>query len=98
MPTRYIAESVAAFEIIKDWPHRPTTDEGHAMSAPVTVCESSSLRLARHELAMHVLHSCGSDADQQKIHFAASDAIEAGVDAVQISGRVFRIRTVTEGA
>lgn len=91
--TTYIAESRAAYGLIIDYPHYPTTDEGWAASAPVTVATGEDERIVRHELSMHLIRSTGGmQAEQQKVYFAASTAITDGVDAVQISGRVFRIR------
>jgi hypothetical protein len=96
MITTYIAESVPAYAAIKGYPHRPTTDEGYAMSAPVLVAHGQDEIATRDALAMHLIHcTAGMAADRQKIYNAASAAIAAGVDAVQISGRVFRIRTQT---
>lgn len=95
MSTTYIAESLAAYGLITDWPHHPTTDEGWNAVRPVTVATEDSEARARHELAMHLIQSTGGmePALQQKF-FAASAAIVDGVDAVQISGRVYRIRKI----
>lgn len=94
MTTIYIAESVPAYQVITDYPHRPTTDEGYAMSAPALVAQGTNEAGVRHELAMYLITSTsGMTADRQKIYNAAATAITEGVDAVQISGRVYRIRT-----
>lgn len=74
--TTYIAESVAAF------------GADHTV-----VAKGDSERTVRHELAMHVITSTGGmQPALQKVYNAASTAITDGVDAVQIGGRVFRIR------
>lgn len=90
---RYIAESLPAYAVITDWPHRPDTDEGFSRSAPVVVASAPDETQVRHALAMHLIHQTANlPADHQKIYNAASTAIADGVDAVQISGRVYRIR------
>lgn len=92
--TRYIAESLPAHTAIADWPHRPATDEDNAMSAPYLVATGPGEAMVRHALAMDLITSTvGMSAERQKVYFAASTAIVDGVDAVQISGRVYRIRT-----
>lgn len=91
MPT-YIAESLAAYGLIADYKHHPNTDEGWGVSGPVTVATGDDETMVRHELAMHLIKSGGRDEAWHEVHVAASNAIVAGVDAVQISGRVYRIR------
>lgn len=95
MNARYIAESLPAYAVIKDWPHHPMTDEGYGVTAPVVVHTAPDEMATRHALALHLIRS-SNDADRQKILNAAASAIADGVDAVQISGRVYRIRTVEE--
>lgn len=94
----YIAEDVPADRVLNepgDYLHRPLTDEDCAMSAPLVVAKGTNETGIRHELALHLITcTAGMTADRQKIHYAASTAITEGVDAVQISGRVYRIRAV----
>lgn len=91
--TRYIAESLPAYAVIADWPHRPDTDEGFSRSAPFIVSDGTDETQVRHTLAMDLIHQTANlPAHRQKIFNAASNAIADGVDAVQISGRVYRIR------
>lgn len=92
----YIAESRAAYGLITDYPHHPTTDEGWAMAAAArTVDSGDSETGVRHSLAMHLIHNmAGLPGKEQKVYRGAANAIVDGVDAVQISGRVYRIRKV----
>lgn len=89
----YIAESVPAHELITDWPHCLDTPAGIALSARYALTSGPDEIAVRHELVLHLIHvTYKMDPAQQQVFYAASNAIAGGVDAVQISGRVYRIR------
>lgn len=89
----YIAESRAAYGLIADYQYHPDTYEERFTGAPIVIATGEDERIVRHELSMHLIKSTGGmQADQQKVYFAASNAITDGVDAVQVGGRVYRIR------
>lgn len=89
--TRYIAEDVP------EGARRPLTDEDAALSAPVRATHSTE-QAARHALALSLMMSThGMRAARQRIFYAAADAISAGVDAVTIGHRTYRIRTEEDG-
>jgi hypothetical protein len=93
--TDWIAEEVPSYLLDSSY-RRPTSDHTAHITATITVTSDVTERAAHQIMALHLesiarlshVQSFGNPAKYN----AAANAFRAGVDAVQISGRVFRVR------
>jgi hypothetical protein len=96
MTQSWAAEDLPAYMFVPREDRRPMTDEDAAMSAPSKIDEGTDEKGARAALAGRLRLSSTyrfiSQAGESPMYLEAAAEILAGARAVQVHGRVYRVR------